>query len=61
MISKFYQCQSHRPYHLEHTASRPLSEVKQGRARLVLGWETAWENWVSMAFFDGLFVDGSFL
>ncbi|KAM7227046.1 hypothetical protein CapIbe_022170, partial [Capra ibex] len=23
--------------------SRLISEAKQGRARLVLGWETAWE------------------
>ncbi len=32
-----------RPYHLEHTSSRPITEVKQGWAVLVLGWVTAWE------------------
>ena len=32
-----------RPYHVEHTGSRPITEVKQRRARSVLGWVTAWE------------------
>ena len=32
-----------RPYHVESTGSRPITEVKQRRARLVLGWVTAWE------------------
>ena len=32
-----------RPYHVEYTPSRPIWEVKQRRARLVLGWVTAWE------------------
>ena len=32
-----------RPYHPEHAQSRPISEAKQGRAWLVLEWETAWE------------------
>ena len=32
-----------RPYHTEHARSRPISEAKQCRAWLVLGWETAWE------------------
>ena len=32
-----------RPYHVEHTSSRPITEVKQHRAKLVLGWVTAWE------------------
>ena len=32
-----------RPYHVEHTGSRLITEVKQRRARLVLGWVTAWE------------------
>ncbi|KAI3370555.1 hypothetical protein L3Q82_007066 [Scortum barcoo] len=32
-----------RPYHPEHARSRPISEAKQCRAWLVLGWETAWE------------------
>ena len=30
-----------RPYHVENTGSRPITEVKQRRARLVLGWVTA--------------------
>ena len=33
-----------RPYHLECTGSLSTSEVKRDRARLVLGWGTAWEN-----------------
>ena len=32
-----------RPYHLEYTSSRPITEVKQGWDLLVLGWVTAWE------------------
>ena len=32
-----------RPYSVEHTRSHPNSEVKQQKARLVLGWGTAWE------------------
>ena len=32
-----------RPYHVECTGSRPITEVKQRRAWLVLGWVTAWE------------------
>ena len=32
-----------RPYHVENTGSRPITEVKPGRAGLVLGWVTAWE------------------
>ena len=32
-----------RPYHVENTGSCPITEVKQRRARLVLGWVTAWE------------------
>jgi hypothetical protein len=30
-------------YHVEYTGSHPITEVKQRRARLVLGWVTAWE------------------
>ena len=41
-----------RPYHIEYTSSRPITEVKQCWARLVLGWETAWEHWVLLASFD---------
>ena len=36
-----------RSYHVEHTGSRPITEVKQRRAWLVLGWVTAWEYQVS--------------
>ena len=35
-----------RPYHVEYTSSRLITEVKQRRAQLVLGWVTAWEYWV---------------
>ena len=43
-----------RPYHVEHTSSRPITEVKQHWARLVLGWETAWEHRVLLSFFSQL-------
>ena len=36
-----------RPYHDEYTRSRPITEVKHRRARIVLGWGTAWEHLVS--------------
>ena len=39
------------PYHVESTSSRPITEVKQHRAALVLGWVTAWEYAVSYASF----------
>ena len=39
-----------RPYHVERTSSRPITEVKQHWARIVLGWETAWELRVPLAF-----------
>ena len=39
-----------RPYHIEYTSSRLIAEVKQCRAWSVLGWETAWEHWVLLAF-----------
>ena len=32
-----------RPYHVEYTRSRPISEVKLRRAQLVLTWVTGWE------------------
>jgi hypothetical protein len=35
-----------RPYHVENTGSRPITEVKQRRACLVLRWVTAWEHHV---------------
>ena len=40
-----------RPYHVEYTSSRLITEVKQHWARIVLGWETAWELLVLLAFF----------
>ena len=40
-----------RPYHVENTGSRLITEVKQHWARLVLGWVTAWEHRVLLAFF----------
>ena len=36
-----------RPYHVESTSSRLITEVKQHWAMLVLGWVTAWEYVVS--------------
>ena len=38
-----------RPYHVGYTGSRPITEVKRRRARLVLGWVTAWEHRVPPA------------
>ena len=40
-----------RPYHVECTGSRPITEVKQNWAWLVLGWETAWEHQVCRLLF----------
>ena len=37
------------PWHMEHTSSHPITEVKQPWALLVLGWATAWEH--SITFF----------
>ena len=39
-----------RPYHVENTSSRPITEVKERWARLVLGWVTAWEHRVLLSF-----------
>jgi hypothetical protein len=39
-----------RPYHVENTSSRPITEVKQHWAALVLGWVTAWEYAVLYSF-----------
>ena len=36
-------CFCQRPYCVEYTRSHPNSEVKQRKARSVLGWGTAWE------------------
>ena len=45
-----------RPYHVEYTGSRPITEVKQRWARLVLGWVTAWEHRVLLASLFSLFI-----
>ena len=42
-----FNCQ--RPYHIEHTSSRPITEVKQCWVQSVLGWVTAWEHWMLLA------------
>ena len=39
-----------RPYSVEYTRSRSISEVKQLQAGLVLGWVTAWESPVPYPF-----------
>ena len=46
-----------RPYHVEYTGSRPITEVKQRWARLVLGWVTAWEHRVLLALFFSLIIE----
>ena len=43
-------CRCQRPYHVERTRSRQLPEVKLRRAPLVLGWVTAWEYGVLLAY-----------
>ncbi|GAU99852.1 hypothetical protein RvY_10792 [Ramazzottius varieornatus] len=40
-----------RPYHVECSRSRSISEDKLRRARLVLRWVTAWEHRVLQALF----------
>ena len=40
-----------RPYSVESTSSRPITEVKPHLARLVLGWVTAWEYLVLQTLF----------
>ena len=47
----FYLCFRERPYHVASTCSRSITEVKQRRARSVLGWVTAWEHRVHLASF----------
>ena len=48
-----------RPYHVECTGSLLTSEVKRHRARLVLGWGTAWEDLrVLTAFYLSTFKPG---
>ena len=43
--SKFYCI---RPYYVERTGSRPITEVKQRRAQSVLVWVTTLEYWCRM-------------
>ena len=45
----FTPCSWQRPYHVEHTSSRPITEVKQRWVQSVLGWVTAWEHWMLLA------------
>ena len=40
-----------RPYNVESTSSRLITEVKPHLARLVLGWVTAWEYLVLQTLF----------
>jgi hypothetical protein len=42
----WHQDECLRPYHVEYTGSRLITEVKQRRACSVLGWVTAWEQQV---------------
>ena len=44
-----------RPYSVECTRSRSISEVKQPQAGLVLGWVTAWESPVPYPYEFSLF------
>ena len=46
----FPQFLRQRSYHVEYTASRPISEVKQRWVWSVLGWVTAWEHQMLLAF-----------
>ena len=46
-----------RPYHVERTSSRPITEVKQHWARSVLRWVTAWEHRVPLATFLHQFIN----
>ena len=40
-----------RPYRVDSTGSRPITEVKRRRARPVLGWVTALEARVPLLYF----------
>ena len=48
-MPKFEPFSRQRPYHVENTSTRPITEVKQRWARLVLGWVTAWEHRVLLS------------
>ena len=43
IVGVFIRIKCLRPYHVESTSSRPITEVKQRWVVLVLGWVTAWE------------------
>ena len=47
--SEFVPFKCQRPYHVEYTSSRPITEVKQRWVQSVLGWVTAWEHWMLLA------------
>ena len=49
-VFSFLNITRQRPYHVESTASRPISEVKQRWVWIVLGWVTAWEHQMLLAF-----------
>ena len=51
------ECQ--RPYHVERTRSRQLPAVKLHRVPLVLGWVTAWEYGMPLAYLFNFFFDRS--
>ena len=44
--SKLCTIQRPRPYRVENTRSRPITEVSQSRAWSVFEWMTAWEHHV---------------
>ena len=46
----WFRCQTLWPYHVQSISSRPITEVKQCRAWLKLGWETAWEHKLLLPF-----------
>ena len=52
-------CSRQRPYHVESTGSRPITEVKLRRAGLVLAWVTGWEYPVLLTSFHLLFPHSS--
>ena len=54
VIEKSFTCL--RPYHVESTSSHLNTEVKQRRASVVLGWETARELLVLQTFYFFLFL-----
>ena len=49
LLSEYLQ-----PYHAESTCSRPITEVKQRWAGLVLQWVTTWEYTLCGRFFSTL-------